>query len=970
MLKEKILIILILFLFSINSHSAEFDVEEFSFDAAKRIISVVEFAEDVEKASKYTLALYEAKEKIDALNGIIQNIDEEIFKLNFKSLVGYAGSEVTKSSKEAVETISNSLDDLTADRKIFADMTTVLKADLVDTFKLSTPSLKGSIGELKGKIGLGTVVTAIDVAMDIVQRQERISQGSTGTLENLNIALKVVESFGPPTIPLTKSPSDVARAIIDYQGALKQKTSSFLNGNILLKEGTEDFVNGELSFEAYILRKFEGSDFVDSIDQVGKSDAYAKLRTEYMDKYGNHLESLYETRAMLEKERDGALLDVSKENYVSGINLLNILIGQMNEKSNLIWSNNVGFDLMVSLHDLGLAKNELSSIVDEIRINNDEQKSKISSVLNEVKFIRNDVSKFDLSREGSPTLPPQAPALEETSDDTSENENAVSALRVRESELRNALGIIRNAESKGASPSKINSLLTDIANKLGMSTNDFRLQVENLLIVNQQELLALGEEPLKVDFKLLNKLERNEKLTATKDNMKSELETKSREQLALQNEMNKIEASMGSLSEYNSLKNQEMDLENQLSQIEQQMAGNWNNTGALSQKDLDKLEKYLEAYGYASNLYNKYNGDISKLTGTELAHLKVRASIVFGAGKFYDVLFNSADSRLANLQEQKDRYYSAAENTNGEDLESQRQEIKNRLSSMRASLSSFDSSLVNNLRTVETDRNSLSRQIEENRLVLADLVSDIQDLNRRSLYASQPDESNDLSYIDYGGRLTAITGGGWVTSAGAYGPDDGTAPFIGMELNPENNGVFSGDFKIATLTNTDSSGPYNYLSWGTWAETTRPQTYTDPGGHVVALEGGFWVMGQETDDIPRQGSAVYQGQLSGDYRSAGVRSPGIMSGSVTLNANFSNETIAGNVNILKNNSPWLNSTLTNGAINLQDGDFQADLSGVAAGGIGGDFYGPNGTMPTEAGGDWWLFHNDGNAAGIFRAKKQ
>lgn len=492
--------------------------------------------------------------------------------------------------------------------------------------------------------------------------------------------------------------------------------------------------------------------------------------------------------------------------------------------------------------------------------------------------------------------------------------------------------------------------------------------------------LSDGEKP--VD-KIAPKTDVNTELVKEEDEAKrADLAIKAREQLIIKNKEKSTDTSIkiqkNLINSYNILLSEKNSIENQISQIEKQRSGSSGNSTSANQTDIDRLRKYLEAYRYAASLSQKYNGDYSKLTGPELVQLKIRATNVFGAASYAKFFFNmstksSGQSQINNMQAQLDGYLasSGSNSSANTNLERQLQELRSRLNTVNNSLNNSSlSGLETKLHVLENDRNNLSAQLYDNQQHLAALVSDINNLDKLLLAANN---SQNVGSVAYEGDFTAVYDSGWVTTAAALGPDNKPSPFIGMNLNPNNyQGVFSGDFKIATLSRSDSSGAYSYTSWGTWAATSPSQTYTEPNGNVGAFEGGHWVMGQLTEDIPKQGSASYQGNLSGDYiASGGGRSAGIISGSVSLNANFASNALTGSLNLLKNNVPWMAPPLINGSLSSHNGRFSAGLAGPPSGGVGGNFYGPNGVMPPEAGGEWWLRNNDGSAAaGIFRAKKQ
>jgi len=474
------------------------------------------------------------------------------------------------------------------------------------------------------------------------------------------------------------------------------------------------------------------------------------------------------------------------------------------------------------------------------------------------------------------------------------------------------------------------------------------------------------------------------------DEKRTKLEDKSREQLALQKEKGTIDSKIRSKNQQkrsyqnqiNSLKNQENDLENQLRQVERQLAGGGSNSSSQDRDEIRKLERALEAFTYAANLNRKYRGDFSKITGKESAQLKIRASIALGAGKYYKVLFNGAKKYVGKLQAKLDSYQnqSGLSASDRKSFERQRDRIKRQLKEVKSSQHDLDYklySLNSTIRRLENDSKSLVVQLEDSREDLQDLVSDVTDLVKEQVASTQ--NPSNAPYIRYGGNISSLHSNnfGTIVSRG-HGLDRSVASAIGMELNPESrSGIYGGDFNIATMTNSDSSGTYNYMSWGTWDRTTPAQTITRTSGEVGGLSGGFWARGLGTKDIPRQGSATYSGNLSGNYRSPALAIEyGTMSGTITLQADFANEKISGTLNILHNNAPWTNASFANENLHTDYGYFSTDNvpltgSNVNHGYVAGRLFGEVGAIPVEAGGGWSVSQTDNSTAvGIFRAKKQ
>ena len=442
---------------------------------------------------------------------------------------------------------------------------------------------------------------------------------------------------------------------------------------------------------------------------------------------------------------------------------------------------------------------------------------------------------------------------------------------------------------------------------------------------------------------------------------------------------------------------------------------------------MDKLERYLEAFRYAADLYRKYNGDYSKLTGSEIARMKIHAARAFKKASYSKSLFRIS---VRGKNELEKIYDSSMQNSQAEAkikvLERQKKELQHALSQVQGEMSRARNELISSVlkhRNLEREKENLKKKIEENRQYLAGLVSDILDEDKVNIASGQENSSHNSSsgssdsgtattesgasgsdtsgsgssgtttYIQYRGNLASLhSNGHGDLSASAHGVDRKAPTTVGIDLNPKANGsVLTGDFKVSTMTNSDSSGVFNYMSWGTWDQTTPAQTRAMDNGEVAMLSGGHWVRGLATRDIPKQGSATYSGSLAGDYRSGDMSIPvtdiviekGTMSGTVTLNANFVTEKISGTLNVLHNNAPWIDASFTNGDLHRDYGYFnvgggpnsnpKTPMTGhnVNFGYVNGYFYGEAEAMPQEAGGVWMINHKDNSSgAGIFRAKKK
>lgn len=472
-----------------------------------------------------------------------------------------------------------------------------------------------------------------------------------------------------------------------------------------------------------------------------------------------------------------------------------------------------------------------------------------------------------------------------------------------------------------------------------------------------------------------------EKVLKKLNSLKNNLNEKALKQISQQENLNRIDTKLNSTNRrkdgydqmHDKLSNKKNDLEHQLSQIESQLSQRRTNTNHQRKTDINKLERYLEAYRYSESLYNKYNGDISKITWEEKRGLYRRSRLVLKSPKHYKTLFKTGRLLANTCQDQLDRYRtSSVPNGNKQELERQRSNLINEIRKVTSDLRTAEnnlSSFSRSIKDLQTEQRNTSAQYEVSRKNLIDLASDIQDLQKEQQAALPTTTSTPV----YTGHFAAISNDGWTKDAQVKTNNPQERPYVGMELQPWSEyGVYLGQYNIATLHTSDSYGNYSYMSWGRWDGTNPPQRYIDLDGTGTTFAGGTWFIGSAIKNIPQQGSAKYLGDIEGDYRGpSNIREEGVISGTITLNSNFSNASLTGNVNIFRNGTPLINSALTNGRIDLQSGIFATDIQGADNGSVNGQFGGIDGTIPTEAGGGiWYEINNSHGIEAIFHAKQQ
>lgn len=164
-------------------------------------------------------------------------------------------------------------------------------------------------------------------------------------------------------------------------------------------------------------------------------------------------------------------------------------------------------------------------------------------------------------------------------------------------------------------------------------------------------------------------------------------------------------------------------------------------------------------------------------------------------------------------------------------------------------------------------------------------------------------------------------------------------------------------------------GEYEYTEWGTWqAEGVSNTAWNHAEGfkHVV--------IGIDTPEVNLQGmtgSATYNGNVKGHFASGA--SVGQLTGSVTMNANFTNKTISGNFDLRRAHDNAVISAPTFSTSFNNEGRYSGDLNnlpGKTMGGVEGKFFGP---QAQETGGSFYYQRDAAgtleSATGVFRARQ-
>lgn len=236
---------------------------------------------------------------------------------------------------------------------------------------------------------------------------------------------------------------------------------------------------------------------------------------------------------------------------------------------------------------------------------------------------------------------------------------------------------------------------------------------------------------------------------------------------------------------------------------------------------------------------------------------------------------------------------------------------------------------------------------------------------------------NQYSYITTGGDY----GYNSVETVNSYSVKNGDtltdvigSGAVQLKLNVQ---TATGDKILDTITTTpttnDGSTQFQYVGWGEYIGTGK--TFVAPwDSQTKTVQHGYYTIGIPTNHYPDGGSypktATYNGSIQGDYaNNTSGNIAGAVSGTVTLNADFTNNSIGGQMNVNVNNAPWETTTFNNINFSQQDNSFNGSMTitGGGTGQIAGGFSGQN---AEESAGGFFINKNNGEGvSGIYRAKR-
>ncbi|MCB2182165.1 MAG: transferrin-binding protein-like solute binding protein [Desulfobulbaceae bacterium] len=446
-----------------------------------------------------------------------------------------------------------------------------------------------------------------------------------------------------------------------------------------------------------------------------------------------------------------------------------------------------------------------------------------------------------------------------------------------------------------------------------------------------------------------------ESITLVNQNIKptqAELDAKAKEQLIIASNLASSNRSL------NALNSQLQNKKEELIKLEAQ-------TGSFNEAEYHRLKSLKTFYFQAKFLNKKYNGNISDIRPEDMQKLIMLAKNTLGSGREWRYLFTNSyslydDTYRRYLDISKDRKTSATNITH--------------IAQLRERISRLEQAIIPK-RNENTEYQIQKHDIDFITMNLTDAAND--DYN--VILAAEQNPTPTTTTSEWTGGYTRVYYNENLGDLYFFGYGDGPAetkeikPGNGSTLYLHPSGDGTGDERTRILSESEAAyfGNYSYTAWGTWSDPNATnKIYTS-----------HWVVTDQTPDVemPKQGSATYQGKLAGGQWTLGQTGYNAVNGNINLNADFGSGVISGNLTV-KNASTgatWGTASISNGSIG--DSGFGGQLVGAGISNtetwhsqIHGDF---GGKSAAETGGVWAITKGTGNngderAVGVFRAKKQ
>jgi len=158
----------------------------------------------------------------------------------------------------------------------------------------------------------------------------------------------------------------------------------------------------------------------------------------------------------------------------------------------------------------------------------------------------------------------------------------------------------------------------------------------------------------------------------------------------------------------------------------------------------------------------------------------------------------------------------------------------------------------------------------------------------------------------------------------------------------------------------DHFGNYSYTAWGNWSAANFSSVHSAPVTH------GHWVIGASNEnEVPQQGSAIYNGELRGDMIDNNVMFIDSITGNITVNADFGSQQVSGSMAVTCVSSTCATAQFNNLSMDENRWNGSMDVDG-GFGHIMGNFYGPK---AAETGGMFLINKGSKAISGVFRAKQ-
>jgi len=486
-------------------------------------------------------------------------------------------------------------------------------------------------------------------------------------------------------------------------------------------------------------------------------------------------------------------------------------------------------------------------------------------------------------------------------------------------------------------------------------------------------------------------------LEATNDGSSGGIDSKNNERMAILDEMNSqneafnlAETGKFSAEEENTrIKQSIVSLEAKLNNAKAELSlllssgtGSQEvNTSELNAK-VGRLNDFRDAIVTLRNLFLAGNWNIEETPDSLRKRLEAAASF-FGLpykefalsiknGSSYLLKLRYLDERLSNYKQVLAGGGNSADELRIAELESLIRSLREQLVGMKASLAISEDLLAQANLAFELAQSSLKLLLERHANILFEmnaLTNDLNDDSKRAL--SGGSSSSSFTAEEWEGvHSFAIGGIGQPFGFGfAETSNDGADAIVtGQDVTLDLEDLS----KSVTTGTGDNFGDYSYTALGQWTDASN--TYVGAGAPGPTLGFGHWVVGAtNSGEIPKQGSAIYSGELRGSFV-VGNAVSNLLSGNISINANFASQLVSGSMAASCNGLSCATGAFSNLSMDSGDGSWGGSMNMIgagagASGAINGGFFGP---QAAETGGSFRIDQPNGTVkkiSGVFRAKQ-